>query len=71
MSFFIFSNNSSIFSPLKSDFGIRNYYLLAPVKAAFRANPVQKDLVAAGAAIYHRGRGKFHVDGLPTARPCF
>jgi len=32
---------------------------------------VQKNLIAARTAIYHRWSCKFHVDGLPTARPCF
>jgi len=32
---------------------------------------MQKHLIAASAAINHSRRGKFHVDGLPTARPGF
>jgi len=32
---------------------------------------VPKNLVATGAALDQIGGGKFHVDGLPTASPCF
>jgi hypothetical protein len=71
MSFFIFSNNSSIFPSLALNFGIRNYNLLPPVKTALGADVMQKNLIATRTAFNQIRGGKFHIDGPPSAGPRF
>jgi hypothetical protein len=49
----------------------RNNYLFAPVKTAFRTNPVQYNPVAAAAAFNHGGGGQLHINRLTPAGSCF